>query len=332
MHIYIYLYTKNPNQEWGKDVESAISSSISGTLPAKRDWPVCGGVRWDMCAQPWQESGANWAERQQRSHWGHPALCAPTHWTCGCFSPSPCPAHRREGCEEGKMEGVPDPGNLQLPPSLPGGTRGQHRLTQPTAGTGLRPAWPRDQRSMEVAGSHLRAPPPRLSLQRLLPSLTNPTRPLPPAEDQNASLPASFSHRVFVAEVCFQSRQSDKFFRALLGEPHGCVLGTFFLDEHKQGVLTPKDKWWGCEGGNHEKSQADPVQRHGMSCAQLSAGFLLAQLPPGGKEQGGTVCSMILEFKRSRGARESTEIGITALKMVYLSGKLVPWFGLQWVV
>lgn len=71
-------------------------------------------------------------------------------------------------------------------------------------------------------------------------------------------------------------------------------------------------------------SQADPVQRHGMSCAQLSAVSLLAQLPLGGKEQEGTACSIILEFKRSQGARESTGIGITALKMVYLSGKLVP--------
>lgn len=76
------------------------------------------------------------------------------------------------------MEGVPDPGNLQLPPSLPGGTRGQHRLTQPTAGTGLQPAWPWDQRSMEVAESHLRAPPPGLALQQPLPSLLNQTHPL----------------------------------------------------------------------------------------------------------------------------------------------------------
>lgn len=89
------------------------------------------------------------------------------------------------------MEGVPDPGNLQLPPSLPGGTRGQHRLTQPTAGTGLRPAWPWDQRSMEVAESHLRAPPPRLALQQLLPSLINQTHPPLPGADQNASFPVS---------------------------------------------------------------------------------------------------------------------------------------------
>lgn len=107
------------------------------------------------------------------------------------FLPSPRPDHRCEWCEEGKMEGVPDPANLQLPPSLPGGTRGQHRLTQPTAGTGLRPAWPRDQRSVEVAESHLRAPPPRLSLQQLLPSLRNHTHPRPPRADQNASFPIS---------------------------------------------------------------------------------------------------------------------------------------------
>lgn len=99
--------------------------------------------------------------------------------------------------QEGKMEGVPDPGNLQLPPSLPGGTRGQHRLTQPTAGTGLRPARPRDQRSTEVAESHLRAPPPRLALQRLLPSLMNQTHPLPPGPGQNAPFP------VFVSEVLY---------------------------------------------------------------------------------------------------------------------------------
>lgn len=76
------------------------------------------------------------------------------------------------------MEGVPDPSNPQLPPSLLGGTHGQCRLTQPTAGTGLRPAWPRDQRSMEVAESHQRAPPPRPALQQLLPSLINQAHPL----------------------------------------------------------------------------------------------------------------------------------------------------------
>lgn len=68
-----------------------------------------------------------------------------------------------------------------------GGTRGQHRLTQPTAGTGQQPAWPWDQRSMEVAGSHLWAPPPRLSLQQLL---INPTHPLLLGADQNAPFPA----------------------------------------------------------------------------------------------------------------------------------------------
>lgn len=76
-----------------------------------------------------------------------PTCVHPCKGGCDYFSPSP---HRDHGCEwyeEGKMEGVPDPGNPQLPPSLPGGTRGQRRLTQPTVGTGLWPAWPRDQRA-----------------------------------------------------------------------------------------------------------------------------------------------------------------------------------------
>lgn len=53
-------------------------------------------------------------------------------------------------------------------------------------------------------------------------------------------------------------------------------------------------------------SQADPVQRHVMSCAQFSAVSLLAKPPLGGKEQEGTARIILLEFKRSQGARENT--------------------------
>lgn len=118
-----------------------------------------------------------------------PYICARLQLGCGYFSPSPCPDHRCEWYQAGKMEGVPDPSNPQLLPTLRGGTRGQCRLTQPTAGTGLQPAWPWDQRSMEVADSPLRAPPPCPALQLLLPPLINQTHPLQLFADQNAFFP-----------------------------------------------------------------------------------------------------------------------------------------------
>ena len=53
-------------------------------------------------------------------------------------------------------------------------------------------------------------------------------------------------------------------------------------------------------------SQADPVQRRVMSCSQFSAVSLLAKPPLGGKAHEGTAHIILLEFKRSQGAREIT--------------------------
>lgn len=253
----MHIYTKNPNQEWRKDTENAISSSVSGVLPIflGTGLPVVvsdGTCVPGYCKPGWEAEGSHW----------------------GCFSPSPCPAH---GCEEGKMEGVPDPANLQLPPSLPGGTRGQHRLTQPTAGTGQQPAWPWDQRSMEVAESHLWAPPPRLSLQQLL---INPTHPLLLGADQNASFPVP----CIVSKVGFHSWQLDK---GSAGSCLGSDMDVCWLMSRNR-VFWPQRINGGRArlGTIMRMSQADPV----MSCAQLSTVSLLTL---GGKEQEGPACSII---------------------------------------
>lgn len=168
---------------------------------------------------------------------------------CGYFSPSPCPDHRCKWYQAGKMEGVPDPSNPQLPPTLQGGTRSQCRLTQPTAGTGLQPAWPWDQRSMEVADSPLRAPPPCPALQLLLPPLINQPSAVvcrskcffSPIYRMGCLWPGVFSERRVSIEPPVLS--------ILRGKQHVCLLAAIISWRTRTGSSDPKRQ--SHKAGNH---------------------------------------------------------------------------------
>lgn len=245
------------NEEWSGDIENAISSSTSCILPilvGSGISVVSDGMCVLSCCKKLVQTGMGEAA-------GDTLRIPPTRAAlqpgCGYFSPSPRPDHRCKWYEEGKMEGVPDPGNPQLPPSLPGGTRGQRRLTQPTAGTGLRPARPRDQRTWRWLRATFRAPPPppHPALQQPLSSLINQTHPLQLVAAQNG-----FFSPIYCAGCSWPGALSEliigiqsPFLSILLGERHACVLAAFFLDELKRGLLTPNDKSWWCGAGNHHE-------------------------------------------------------------------------------
>lgn len=105
LFIYTYLYKKKPKSGMRQGYWKCNFQLHQWHTPHfAGNWPVCGGVRWDSCAQLLQEAGAKQGERQQGerqqgSHWGCVHPCSEA---VALSPPALAPAIPAKGVRKGK--------------------------------------------------------------------------------------------------------------------------------------------------------------------------------------------------------------------------------------